>query len=75
MNSVFQPKAGAPVDLSALPPDALLTRRQLSEVTGFGVQTFKNWAAHGRGPKIVRVENRPRHRVRDVRQWMGLGNA
>ena len=51
------------------------TRRseQLAGVTGFPVQTFKNWAAGGRGPKIVTVEGRPRHRVADVRAWLAEG--
>lgn len=57
-------------DLSALPDDALLTRRQLSILTGFAIPTLKLWAREGRGPRIVVVENRPRHRAADARDWI-----
>lgn len=59
-------------DLSSLPGDALLTRRQVSDLTGFALQTLKGWPARGKGPRITRVQGRPRYRVADVRDWMGL---
>jgi hypothetical protein len=62
----------APPDLATLPPDALLTRRQLSMICGYTLQTLKMWPAQGRGPKITRLEGRPRYRVADVREWMGV---
>lgn len=58
-------------DLDALPGGALLTRRQLADVSGFQVVTLKLWVRQGRGPRITTVEGRPRYRVRDVREWMG----
>lgn len=58
-------------DLSTLPPEALITRQQLSEVSSFALITLKVWAREGRGPRITIVEGRPRYRVRDVREWMG----
>lgn len=67
--------ATLPPDLAALPSDALLTRRQLSQIAGFALQTLKQWALKGRGPRIVTVEGRPRYRVADVREWMGAANA
>ena len=57
-------------DLSKLPEDAFITRRQLARVSGFAVQTLKNWAPVNRGPQVTRVENRPRYRVGDVRRWL-----
>jgi hypothetical protein len=59
-------------DLSALPPDALLTRKQLVPICGFCLQTLKTWPAKGKGPKVTTVEGRPRYRVADVRAWMGV---
>jgi hypothetical protein len=70
MNAVLQTNPGRPVDIGALPADALLTRRQIEQITGFRVQTLKNWAAVGRGPKITTVEKRPRYRAADVREWL-----
>jgi predicted site-specific integrase-resolvase len=67
----MQPIAVATPDLTALPGDALLTRRQLAQVAGFAVQTLKAWPKQGRGPRVVMVEGRPRYRVADVREWMG----
>ncbi len=61
----------APPDLASLPPDALLTRNQLAALSGFKLQTLKMWPAQGKGPRVTRVEGRPRYRVADVRQWMG----
>jgi hypothetical protein len=57
-------------DLANLPDGALLTRKQTAKLTGFTEQTFKKWAPLGRGPKITRVEGRPRYRVADVRRWI-----
>ena len=62
-------------DIAALPGDALLTRRQLSLISGFALQTLKAWPGLGRGPRIVTVEGRPRYRVADVREWMGAANG
>lgn len=59
-------------DLAKLPPDALLTRRQVAALTGFANQTLKVWPSKGVGPKITRVNGRPRYRVADLRAWMGL---
>ncbi len=58
-------------DLERLPDGALLTRRQLSDLSSFALITLKVWAKSGRGPRITVVEGRPRYRVRDVREWMG----
>lgn len=75
MNAVFQVRATEAVDVASLPADALLTRKQVSVLTGFAIITLKHWAAEGKGPAIVRVEGRPRHRVGDVRAWLsGQGN-
>jgi predicted DNA-binding transcriptional regulator AlpA len=60
------------LDLSTLPADALLTRRQVADATGFSEITLKTWAAKSRGPKITRIEGMPRFRVADVRAWMGV---
>ena len=59
-------------DIAILPGDALLTRRQLVQISGFALQTLKAWPAQGKGPRITTVEGRPRYRVADVREWMGL---
>jgi len=62
----------AAVDISQLPPDALLTRRQVATMICFHPQTLRVWAATGRGPHVTRLEGRVRYRVADVRDWMGL---
>jgi hypothetical protein len=65
------PHAEPMPDLAALPSDAVLTRRQMSALSGYKVQTFKKWAREGRGPAITSVEGRPRYRVADARTWLG----
>jgi predicted DNA-binding transcriptional regulator AlpA len=60
-------------DLGKLPPDALLTREQVRQITGFSLPTLKRWAARGKGPRITRIEGLPRFQVRDVRDWMEAG--
>lgn len=70
MNAIHQSDRTRPVNIASLPSDALLTRRQLEQITGFRVQTLKNWAAVGRGPRITTVEKRPRYRAADVRAWI-----
>jgi hypothetical protein len=70
VNAVYQSDPTLPADLGRLPADALLTRRQLEQITGFRSQTFKNWAAAGRGPRITTIEKRPRYRAADVRDWL-----
>jgi len=62
-------------DLAALPPDALLTRRQVHLISGFSLQILKTWPRCGRGPKITVVEGSPRYRAADVRRWMGLSEG
>lgn len=58
-------------NLSELSADALLTRRQVSALSGFALITLQIWSAKGRGPRITHIEGRPRYRVQDVREWMG----
>lgn len=65
-----RPDVPAP-DLAVLPPDALLTRKQVVAISGFALQTLKMWPAQGKGPRVTMVEGRPRYRVADLRQWMG----
>ena len=57
-------------DLDGLPPSALLTRNQVAALSGFALITFKRWAKTSRGPKITRVEGRPRYRAADVIAWL-----
>lgn len=64
------PNSNAP-DISTLPGDAMLTRKQVAALSGFALQTLKAWPALGKGPKVTTIEGRPRYRVADVRQWMG----
>lgn len=60
------------LDLSALPADALLTRKQTAALSGFTVHALRLWAREGRkGPPMIRVESYPRYRVADVRAWLG----
>ena len=56
--------------LHKLSPDAMLTRKQVSQVTGFAISTLRLWARLGKGPPMFRVEGHPRYRVSDVRTWM-----
>lgn len=58
------------IDVDRLPPSVLLTRNDLVAVTGFALITFKIWAKTGRGPKVTRVEGRPRYRAGDVVAWL-----
>jgi|TARA_R110002124_G_scaffold131558_1_gene293796 predicted site-specific integrase-resolvase len=69
--NVFNPRHDTP-DISALPSDAMLTRKQVASVSGFALQTLKMWPAQGKGPRVTTVEGRPRYRVADVRDWMGV---
>lgn len=62
-------------DLSALPGEAYLTRNQLAALTGFSIPAFKLWSTQDRGPRITRIEGRPRYKVADVRAWIGVGHA
>lgn len=63
-------RAAIPPDLNALPEHALLTRKQIHQLTGFAEITLKVWAKQGRGPKMTRIEGAPRFLVRDVRAWL-----
>lgn len=57
-------------DLQNLPPDALLTRKQVCALSGYAIITLKKWAVAGRGPRITRVEGYPRYRAEDVGNWI-----
>jgi hypothetical protein len=57
-------------DLSALPSQACITRRQLGELTGFAIPTLKLWVKQGKGPRVTYVEGRPRYLAGDVRDWL-----
>ena len=57
-------------NLDGLPSSALLTRGQVSALSGFADITLKKWARSARGPKITRVEGRPRYRAADVSAWL-----
>jgi len=59
-------------DISALPPDAFLTIKQVAGLTGFAPYTVKCWRKYGRGPKVTTINGRPRFRVADLREWLGL---
>jgi len=59
-------------NLTILPPHAALDRQQVCAATGFALQTLKAWAAQGRGPRVTRIEGRPRYLVCDVLAWMGV---
>lgn len=62
-------------DIDKLPACALLTYRQVAQVTGFSVVSVKRWAGAGRGPRMTRVEGLPRFKVGDVRAWLETENA
>jgi predicted DNA-binding transcriptional regulator AlpA len=57
-------------DLSTLPSQACITRRQLGELTGFSQPTLKAWVKQGKGPRVTYVEGRPRYLAGDVREWL-----
>lgn len=57
-------------DVDVLPASAILTRAQVSALTGFSLPTLKRYAASGRGPRITRIEGLPRYRVNDLRDWL-----
>jgi hypothetical protein len=57
-------------DLRKMPPDALLTRKQVSAISGYALITLKLWARAGRGPRVTRVEGYPRYRAEDVSNWI-----
>ncbi|MBB3997147.1 helix-turn-helix transcriptional regulator [Aureimonas pseudogalii] len=62
-------KAGVP-DISTLPDEALLSRRQLAGLTGYTEQALRKWTKQGRGPKTVYLEGRPRTTVKAYREWV-----
>lgn len=57
-------------DIELLPQSALLTRKQVSEISGFAIVTLAVWEKQNRGPKLRRVEGLPRYRVGDVQDWL-----
>lgn len=57
-------------DLKSLPDDALVTRRQLSALSGYAIPTLKIWARMAKGPRITKIEGRPRYKAADVRDWI-----
>lgn len=61
--------SGVP-DLNALPDHALLTRKQVHQLTGFAEITLRVWAAKGRGPRVSRLSGNPRYSVRDLKAWL-----
>jgi hypothetical protein len=59
--------------LSALddaPAETLLSPRDVHAVFGPAPVTLRLWARQGRGPRVVRVEGRPRYRLGDLRAWL-----
>lgn len=54
-------------------PNAMLTKRDLAQLTGFTRTSLDRWAAKGRGPRITRIEGFPRYRASDVLEWMESG--
>lgn len=58
------------LDLTTTPNSALLTYRQLSDLTGFSLSTVKRWATQGKGPRLVRIEGQPRYFAGDVKEWL-----
>lgn len=63
------------VNPDTIADSALITRRQLAQFSGFALQTLKKWPAEGKGPRVTRVEGRPRYRMSDVRAWMGVNDV
>lgn len=61
-------------NIDQLPDSALLTRRNLVELTGFCNGAFKKWARQGRGPRIVYIEGKPRTTVADFRTWIAASS-
>lgn len=57
-------------NIDTLPAATPLTRRQLSEMTGWSIVTLKRWAKENRGPRITVLERRPRYRADHVREWL-----
>lgn len=57
-------------DLQKMPPDTLLTRKQVSAISGYALVTLKLWARAGRGPRVTRLEGNPRYRAEDVSNWI-----
>ena len=57
-------------DLSTLPDAAYVTRKQIAALTGFSIPAFKLWEGQARGPRVTRIEGRPRYQVADVRAWL-----
>ena len=63
------------LDLDSLPDSAACTTRDVAALSGFAEITFKVWRKAGdRGPKVTRIEGKPRYLVKDVRAWMGLSD-
>ena len=58
--------------LCGAPDETLLTRAEMSALTGNAVVTLRLWEKQGRGAPVVRVEGRPRYRLGDVRRWLNV---
>ena len=66
-----------PLDLDALPDNALLTDAQKAAHSGFSIYAFRKWRADGKGqgPATIYLEGRPRSTVGAYRQWLATARG
>lgn len=47
-----------------------LTEKEVAELTGFSLQTLRNWRHVSRGPSYLKVSRSIRYRMEDVTAYM-----
>jgi hypothetical protein len=56
--------------LRGAPDEALLSRADLSALTGRCIGTIRLWERQGRGPKVIRMYGKPRVSMGAYRAWL-----
>ena len=50
--------------------ETLLSDHDIARITGFEVQTVRQWRLRGQGPRYLRISNLVRYRPEDVKAWL-----
>lgn len=72
MDRHIQPDA-APIDLLSLPPNQMLSEREVADLCRLSPKTLRNWRALKAGPRPTRLGRAVRYRVADVAAFIAAG--
>lgn len=59
-----------PLNLSDLPPDALLSDKEVAAALRISPGNLRNWRAQRRGPRTICLGRSVRYRVADLRDFL-----